>query len=258
MAVCAYARGLHSLGSSSSSSLSSSSSTSSSTSSSLSSSSSSSSSSRWFLCRPYSTASEAPSAAAAKPAAAAGGAGGAEAAAAEAAAGAAAAAAGAAAAAAAAAAAGCMPLRGYLLFCCGAALIVGGLGGCLWLLLEAPEPLQVAWDIIQKDPRVVAALGGEVKRNWWWGGFVHEGDARIKLSLTATRNPMARAVTLFPEQLPREKQHQNFMRGCISNCPVEGKQTPQGDTAAAAPNTQQQRLGLNVFNFCFFDGHLLQ
>ncbi|CDJ39263.1 hypothetical protein, conserved, partial [Eimeria tenella] len=136
------------------------------------SSSSSSSSSTVFIRALHNAAPEGPKQAAEAAAGAAGEAAPAAAAAAEAAA------------AAAAAAAAKMPLRGWALLGCSLALLAGGLGSAVWLFLDSPEPLKVAWDAIQKDPRVVGALGGEVKRGWWWGGFVHEKDARVKLSLT--------------------------------------------------------------------------
>ena len=42
-----------------------------------------------------------------------------------------------------------MPTSGWLLLCCGASLLLGGLGGGLWLLLDRPEPLQLAWDAVR-------------------------------------------------------------------------------------------------------------
>ncbi|CDI77990.1 hypothetical protein, conserved [Eimeria acervulina] len=130
----------------------------------------------------------------------------------------------------------------------------------------------------QKDPRVLAALGGEVKKRKWWGGFVHANDARIKLSLygpegkrghatcdlmkdssgqwkvmllsfvpldeappKGNRNAMSGVMMLVPEQLPAAQQRANFMRGCLDSCPAEQRQIPQQDTAAEPQKIQQQQ-----------------
>ena len=42
-----------------------------------------------------------------------------------------------------------MPARGWLLLCCGASLLIGGLGSCLWLLIDSPEPLNIAWEAVR-------------------------------------------------------------------------------------------------------------
>ncbi|XP_026194058.1 uncharacterized protein LOC113147499 [Cyclospora cayetanensis] len=155
-----------------------------------------------------------------------------------------------------------MPARGWLLLCCGASLFFGGVGSTLWLLLDHPEPLSHAWDAVKKDPRVREALGGEIRRNWWWGGYIHEKDARIKMTVSGptglrgyvtcdlmrrpdgqwqvlllnfvcldsetqqtTQNPMSGVVALVPDQLPRSQQHRNFLRGCpIAALPTEAQE----------------------------------
>ncbi|KAL8427931.1 hypothetical protein Efla_003445 [Eimeria flavescens] len=143
-----------------------------------------------------------------------------------------------------------MPTAGWAVLCCSLSLLVGGVGAGVWLLLDEPEPFKLAWDTVQKDPRVLEALGGAVSHDWWWGGYVHKAEARIKMSLRGpegqrghvtcdlmvgpdgkwqilllnfvpldrppqgTANPMANVVALLPEQLPRSKQQENFIRGC--------------------------------------------
>ncbi|CDJ56189.1 hypothetical protein, conserved [Eimeria maxima] len=97
---------------------------------------------------------------------------------------------------------------------------------------------------LREDPRVVSALGGKVRRGRWWGGFVHANDARIKLSLKGPEdslNPMANVITLYPDQLSRQKQQQNFMKGCLDTCPKEKKKNPQDDAAADSSKVQQQQ-----------------
>ncbi|KAL8448175.1 hypothetical protein Emed_003922 [Eimeria media] len=144
-----------------------------------------------------------------------------------------------------------MPPTGWVLLCCGLSLIGGGVAGGLWLLLDKPEPLKLAWDAVQKDPRVLEALGGSVTRSAWWGGYVHETDARIKMSLKATTNPMEGVVALVPEQLPRAKQQENFRRGFMScefgsaheegRCEFAPKQQRRVHLSRLQQQRQQQR-----------------
>lgn len=77
----------------------------------------------------------------------------------------------------------------------------------------------------RNDDRVRKALGGEVSRDLWWGGFVHDADARVKLRMTGKLSLSYLTSNLFPH--PGQGCHSdvtwlsflNAVLGCASTGP---------------------------------------